>query len=107
MSVPWHTHVEVEISGKVSKGTLPINLLLEIYDNGELAGYVHEAEAQIGIEYFAELKLGDVDGNAAGLNLGEHTLKGKMTLSNSEGTASYDTDSTMIGIGQIPAGDIS
>lgn len=107
MAAYWYTHVEVEISGKASKGAAPVDLTLEIYDSGVLAGLAHESGVTLGTRYFASLKLGGVNGNAAGLNLGEHTLRGRLTLSNPEGSVSYDTDSVTIGIGQVPAGEIT
>ena len=107
MSVPWYTHVKAEIAGRASKGAAPVDLTLEIYDNGVLAGSAHESEATLGREYFASLELGGVNGNAAGANLGEHTLQGKLKLINPEGSVEYDTDPVTIGIGQVPVGEVT
>ncbi len=107
MSYPWHTHVKVEISGKASKGTTPVALTLQILDNGVPVGSANEPAAVLGVEYFVSVELGSVNGNASGLNLGEHTLQGRVTLSNAEGTISYDTDSVTIGIGQVPVGEVT
>jgi len=107
MSFPWHTHVKVEISGRASKGAAPVALTLEIYDNGVLVGSANESGVVLGTEYFASIILGSDAGNEAGLNMGEHVLQGKLTLSNSEGTVSYETESVTIGIGQVPAGDVT
>jgi len=107
MPVYWYTHVKVEIAGRASKGAAPVDLTLEIYDNGVLAGSAHESGVTLGREYVASLELGSVAGNAAGANLGEHTLKGKLTLSNPVGSKSYETTSTTIGIGQVPTGEVT
>ena len=107
MSYPWHTHVKVEISGRASKGAAPVALTLEILDNGVVAGSASESGVVLGMEYFASIELGSVDGNAAALNLGEHTLQGRLTLSNAEGSVSYDTESVTIGIGQVPVGEVT
>jgi len=107
MSYPWHTHVKVEISGKASKGAAPVALTLEILDNGIVVGSAYESGVVLGMEYYASVELGAVNGNAAGYDLGEHTLQGRLTLSNAEGSMSYDTDSVTIGIGQVPVGDIT
>lgn len=107
MSYPWHTHVKVEISGKASKGAAPVELTLEIYDNGVPVGSANEPAAVLGTEYFASVELGSINGNSAGLNLGEHTLHGKITLSNAEGSVFYETNSVTIGIGQVPAGEVT
>lgn len=107
MSYPWHTHVKVEISGKASKGAAPVDLTLEILDNGVPVGTAQEPAAVLGTEYFVSVELGSVNGNAAGLNFGEHMLQGRLTLSNAEGTVSYDTDSVTIGIGQVPVGEVT
>lgn len=105
--VTWYTHVEVKISGKASKGAAPVALTLEILDNGVPAGSAHESGVTLGTEYFTSIILGSDAGNAAGLNLGEHTLQGRLTLSNAEGIVSYDTESVTIGIGQVPAGEVT
>jgi len=107
MSYPWHTHVEVEISGRALKGAAPVELTLEILDNGVPVGSAHESGVVLGTEYFASIELGSVDGNAAGLNFGEHVLQGKLTLSNAEGTVSYDTDVVTFNIGQVPVGEVT
>lgn len=107
MSYPWHTHVKVEIAGKASKGAAPVDLTLEILDNGVPMGSAHEPGVVLGKEYFVSVELGSINGNAAGYNLGEHTLQGKVTLSNAEGTISHDTDPITIGIGQVPTGDVT
>ena len=103
----WYTHVKVEIAGKASKGAAPVDLTLEIYDNGVLAGSAHESGVTLGREYVASLELGSVAGNAAGANLGEHTLKGKLTLSNLEGVKTYETNALTIGVGQVPVGEVT
>lgn len=105
--VTWYTHVKVGIAGKASRGAAPVDMTLEIYDNGVLAGSAHESGVTLGVEYFASAELGSVAGNAAGANLGEHTLKGKLTLSNPIGSKSYETTSVTIGIGQVPAGEVT
>lgn len=105
--VTWYTHVKVEIAGKASKGAAPVDLTLEIYDNGALAGSAQETGITLGTKYFTSLELGGVNGNAAGLNLGEHALKGRITLSNAEGSVSYETESKSIGIGQVPVGEVT
>jgi len=105
--VTWYTHVKVEISGRASKGAAPVDLTLEILDNGVLAGSAQESGVVLGTEYFASVELGGVNGNAAGFNLGEHTLQGRLTLSNAEGSVSYDSDSVTIGVGQVPVGEVT
>lgn len=107
MPLYWYTHAKAEIAGRASKGAVPVDLTLEIYDNGVLAGSAHESGVTLGREYVTSLELGSVDGNAAGANLGEHALKGKLTLSNSMGSKSYETTSVTIGIGQVPVGEVT
>lgn len=107
MSYPWHTHVEVVIPGKASKGAAPVGLTLEILDNGVPVGSASESGVELGKVYFTSIILGSDAGNAAGLDLGEHTLQGRLTLSNAEGTVSYETDSVTIGIGQVPVGEVT
>jgi hypothetical protein len=106
MPVYWYTHVKAEIAGRASKGAAPVDLTLEIYDSGVLAGSAHESGAVLGREYVASLELGSVNGNAAGLNLGEHTLQGKIKLINPKGSVEYDTNPVTIGIGQVPVGEV-
>ncbi len=103
----WYTFVEVEISGWASEGASPIDLTLEIYDNGVLVGSASEPAAVLGMVYYTSIILGSDAGNEAGLDMGEHTLQGKLTLSNEEGSVSYDTESITIGIGQVPTGDVT
>lgn len=105
--VTWYTFVEVEISGWASEGAPPVALTLEIFDNGVLVGFASEPAAILGKEYFTSLILGSDAGNDAGLDLGEHTLQGKVTLNNEEGSISYETNSIKIGIGQVPTGDVT
>lgn len=107
MSLPWYTHVKVEITGRASKGAAPVDLTLEIYDNGVLAGSAHESGAVLGTRYYASLELGSPDGNAAYKDIGEHTLQGRLRLSNPEGSVTYETDSLIIGIGQVPTGEVT
>jgi len=103
----WYTFVEVKIGGRASKGAAPVDLTLEIYDNGVLAGSTSESGVVLGNVYFTSIILGSDAGNEAGLNLGEHTLQGRLLLSNAEGSVSYETESITIGIGQFPAGEIT
>ena len=103
----WYTYVEVELAGRATRGAAPVDLILEIFDNGVLVGSAHEPEAKLGTRYFASLELGGVNGNAAGLDLGEHTLRGKLTLSNPDGSVVYETDAVTIGVGQVPIGEVT
>jgi len=105
--VTWYTFVEVEIGGKASKGAAPVDLTLEIYDNGIFVGSASESGVVLGTVYFTSIILGSDAGNEAGLNMGEHTLQGKLTLSNAEGSVSYETDPVTIGIGQVPGGVVT
>jgi len=107
MSYSWYTHVVVEISGKASKGAAPVGRTLEILDNGVVVASAHEAGVTLGQEYGLSLVLGSVDGNEAGVSLGEHTLQGRITLSNEVDSVSYATESITIGVGQVPVGDVT
>ncbi len=107
MSLPWYTNVKVEIGGKASKGAAPVDLTLEIYDNGVIVGSASESGVELGKVYFISLILGSDAGNEAGLDLGEHALEGRVTLSNDEGSVSYATELTRIGVGQVPTGEVT
>lgn len=107
MSYPWYTHVKVEISGRALKGDAPVDMTLRILDSGVVAGSAQKSGVVLGQEYFIELELGGVNGNEAGLNMGLHTLKGHITLSNDKGTETYETESRTIAIGQVPGGVVT
>jgi len=103
----WFTYVEVLVTGKAGSGDTPIDLTLEIYDNGVFIIGRSDTGVSLGPGYTVALVLGSDNGNAAGRNLGEHTLQGRMTLSNAKGSVSYDTESITIGIGQVPVGEVT
>jgi len=105
--VTWYTFAEVALGGKAAKGAAAVDLTLEIYDNGIFVGSASESGVVLGTVYFTSIILGSDAGNEAGLNMGEHTLQGKLTLSNAEGSVSYETDPVTIGIGQVPGGVVT
>ena len=103
----WFTYVEVKISGKAVKGSTPMSLTLELYDNGLLVSSTSETGISIGAEYTTSLELGSPNGNEAGVDLGEHTLQGKLLLRNAQGEVEYMTETVTIGIGQVPRGGVT
>ncbi len=107
MSVPWYTRVKVEMSGKAVDGAGPIALRMDVYDNGVMIGYAEESNVELHKDYFVELELGSADGNAAGVDLGEHRLSGILRLTNAEGSVEYPTDTLTLGIGQVPTGVVT
>lgn len=104
--MPWYTHIEVELTGRATRGAAPVDLTLEIYDGGALVAQGSESGVELGREYSIPLILGSPAGNAAQLNVGEHSLQGRLLLRNPEGEVTYETDTVIFGIGVVPTGEV-
>ena len=96
----WGVGATINVNGKVTAGFPVPTMVIELYDNGVLRQTLTPPSVVLGTTYTLSETLAAAD-------VGDHTIYGRMVLSNELGSFEFTSAEQSFDIGEVPPGEVT